>query len=302
MKASVIHQYGGPEVLKFEDYADPVIGEGEVLIRVAAAGINPVDLGRRSGRMKAIFPIGFPGIVGMDVAGTVAKLGPGAGGWTVGDKVFAFADQCYAELCAVKASTLARVPDGMELVEAAALPVVVTTGFQLISEGIGIKAGQTVLVIGAAGNVGRSAVFAAKDRGATVIAAVRKNQLAAAAALGADSAVATDDDAAIARLPSLDAVADTVAGKTAERFMSKVKAGGVFASTLVPPANAKEFPTVRVAMFKSWPDAAALLRMGQAVRNGKLNIPISRKFPLKDAAAAHAAIESGLGGKVLLTA
>jgi len=302
MKASVIHQYGGPEVLKFEDYADPAIGEGQVLIRVAAAGINPVDLGRRSGTMKAFFPIDFPGIIGMDVAGTIAKLGPRIVGWTVGDKVFAFADQTYAELCAVKASSLARVPDGMELQEAAALPVAVTTGFQLISEAIGIKAGQTVLVIGAAGNVGRSAVFAAKDRGATVIAAVRRNQLDATTSLGADSAIATDDDEAIARLPSLDAVADTVAGKTGERFMSKVKAGGVFVSTLVPPANAKEFPAVRVGRMESRPDAGVLLRMGQAVRNGKFTVPVSRKLPLKEAAAGHAAIESGLGGKVLLTA
>jgi NADPH:quinone reductase-like Zn-dependent oxidoreductase len=302
MKASVIHQYGGPEVLKFEDYADPTIGAGQVLIRVAAAGINPVDLGRRSGRMKALFPIKFPGVIGMDVAGTIAKLGSGVGGWTVGDEVFAFADEAYAELCAVKASSLARVPDGMELVEAAALPTVVTTGYQLISEGIGIKAGQTVLVIGAAGNVGRSAVFAAKDLGATVIAAVRRNQLDGSASLGADSAIATDDDEAIARLPSLDAVADTVAGKTAERFLSKVKAGGVFVSTLVAPANAKEFPAVKVGMFKSRPDAGALVRMGHAVRNGKLTIPISRTFPLKEAAAAHAAIEARLGGKVLLTA
>ena len=110
MKASGIHHYGGPEVLQFEDYADPAIGEGQVLIRVAAAGINPVDLGRRSGRMKAIFPIAFSGIVGMDVAGTAAKLGPGVGGWAVGDKVFALADRCYAELCVAKASTIAGCP------------------------------------------------------------------------------------------------------------------------------------------------------------------------------------------------
>ena len=180
--------------------------------------------------------------------------------------------------------------------------MVVTTGYQLVVEGAGIKAGQTVLVTGALGSVGRSAVFAAKDRGATVIVGVRGKQLDAAASLGADSVVAIDDDAAIAKLPSLDAVADTIAGKTAEKLLGKVRNGGVFVSTVAPPANAREFPSVKAVAFKSHPDAATLLLMGEAVRDGKLTIPISRKLPLKEAAAAHAAIEAGLGGKVVLLA
>ena len=106
MKAIVIHEYGGPEVLKFEDYADPAVGEGQVLVRVAAAGINPADIGRRSGRMKDILPIKFPGIIGADVSGTIEKLGAGVKGFSVGDKVFAYADRTYAELCAVPATRI----------------------------------------------------------------------------------------------------------------------------------------------------------------------------------------------------
>ena len=87
MKASVIHQYGGPDVLKYEDYADPVAGEEQVLVRVAAASINPVDLGRRSGVLKDIFPIKFPGIIGVDVSGTITQLGRGVKGFSVGDSV-----------------------------------------------------------------------------------------------------------------------------------------------------------------------------------------------------------------------
>src|SRR5277367_1077622 len=209
MKAVVVHQYGGPEVLKFEEYPDPVAGTGEVLVRVAAASVNPIDYKRRAGLTKDFYPIRFPGLIGVDVAGDVVKIGPGVEGLSVGAEVFAMADNTYAELCVVKASILAKVPKGLDLIQAAALPLVTTTGNQLLSA-TGIKAGQTVLVVGAAGNVGRSAVFAAKDRGATVIAGILKLQMDFAKTIGADQILATDDQAAIANLPQVDAVADTV--------------------------------------------------------------------------------------------
>ncbi|MGA3104603.1 MAG: zinc-binding dehydrogenase [Terriglobales bacterium] len=158
-------------------------------------------------------------------------------GLSVGDQVFAVAADTYAELCVVNAAILAKIPKGLDLIQAAALPLVTTTGNQLISA-TGIKAGQTVLVAGAAGNVGRSAVFTAKQRGATVIAGVLKRQMDEAKTLGADQVVATDDDNAIANLPMVDVVADTVNGKTAEKLIDKVKPGGVFASVLGAPKNA----------------------------------------------------------------
>ena len=176
MKAVVVHEYGGPEVLKFEDYPDPVPGPGEVLVRVAATSVNPIDYKRRAGLTKDLYPVQFPGLIGVDVAGTVVKNGPGVEGFSVGDQVFAMADDTYAELCVVKASALAKVPKGLDLIQAAALPLVTTTGNQLLSA-TEIKAGQTVLVVGAAGNVGRSAVFTAKECGATVIAGVLKRQM-----------------------------------------------------------------------------------------------------------------------------
>jgi NADPH:quinone reductase-like Zn-dependent oxidoreductase len=302
MKAVVIHQYGGPEVLKFEEYPDPVAGAGEVLVRVAAASINPFDILRRSGNAKDIFPIKFPGIVGVDLSGTVLELGPGVEGFSVGDKVFAVADRTYAELCVVKAENLLKVPEGLDLVEAAALPLVTTTGNELISEGTGIKAGQTVLVAGALGGVGRSAVFTAKDRGAVVIAGVRKRQLQEAESLGADQVVATDDESAVATLPPLDAVADAVGGKTAEKLLAKVKQGGVFASVLGPPQNAKEYPSVKVVPVYEKPDTKILLYMAQAVKDGRLVIPIDRKLPLKDSDKGQAAVGQGGIGKVLLIA
>src|SRR5258708_11493522 len=290
MKAVVIRQYGGPEVLKFEEYPDPVAGAGEVLVRGAASSINPFDLKRRSRDAKDMAPIKFPGIVGVDLAGTVLELGQGVEGFSVGDPVFAMADQTYAELCVVKAANLAKIPEGFDGVEAAALPLVTTTGNELISAGTEIQAGQTVLVAGAVGSVGRSAVFTAKDRGAVVIAGVRGTQLQEASTLGADQVVATDDDNAMANLPQLDAVADTVGGKIAEKLLAKVKQGGVFASVLGSPQNAKDHPDVKVVAVYAQPDANILLFMAQAVKTGRVEIPLGPVLRLKTAGNGSSAV------------
>jgi len=302
MKAVVVHQYGGPEVLKFEEYPDPVPGPGEVLVRVAATSVNPIDYKRRVGQTKDFYPIKFPGLMGVDIAGSVVKIGPGVEGFSVGEQVFAMAADTYAELCAVKAVDLAKVPKGLDLIEAAALPLVTTTGNALISTGTGIQPGQTVLVAGAAGGVGRSAVFTAKQHGAIVIAGVLKRQIEEARTIGADQVVATDDDNAIANLSPLDAVADAVGGKTAEKLIAKVKPGGVFASVLGAPQNAATYPSVKVVPVFAKPDAKTLQFMAEAVRDGKLSIPISRQLPLRDAGAGQAAAERGGIGKVLLLA
>ena len=301
MKAVVVHQYGGPEVLKFEEYPDPVPGAGEVLVRVAASSVNPIDYKRRAGLTKDFYPMKFPGLIGVDVAGTVLKVGPGVEGFSVGDQVFAMADNTYAELCVVKAASLAKVPKGLDLIQAAALPLVTTTGNQLLLA-TEIEVGHTVLVVGAAGNVGRSAVFTAKARGATVIAGVLKRQMDEAKTVGADQFVATDDDTAIANLPPLDAVADTVGGRTAEKVIAKVKPGGVYASVVEPPQNAAQYPSVKVVHVFSKFDRKTLEFMGEAVRDGRLVIPISQKLPLSEAAQAQATAEKGGVGKILLVA
>jgi NADPH:quinone reductase-like Zn-dependent oxidoreductase len=303
MKAIVVHQYGGPEVLKFEDYPDPVPGPGEVLVRVAATSVNPIDYKRRAGLTKDFYPLKFPGLIGVDMAGTVVKVGPGVEGFSVGDQVFAMADNTYAELCVVNAAVLAKVPKGLDLIQAAALPLVTVTGNQLLSA-TGIKAGQTVMVVGAAGNVGRSAVFTAKARGATVIAGVLKRQMQMedTKTVGADQVVATDDDTAIANLAPLDAVADTVGGRTAEKLIARVKPGGVYASVVEAPQNAAKYPSVKLVHVFSKFDRKTLEFMAEAVRDGKLVIPISEKLPLREAAEAQAAAEKGGVGKILLVA
>ena len=175
-----------------------------------------------------------------------------------------------------------------------------TTGHQLITKGASVQRGQSVLVTGALGNVGRSAVFTAKSLGAKVIAGVRKKQLDQAASLGVDGVVAVDDGDAIASMQAVDAVADAVNGATAELLIAKVKAGGIFASVLGPPQNSARFPSVKVVPVYATADAQALLEMAKAVAEGKISIPIAAKMPLKDARDAHALVAKGVSGKVLL--
>jgi NADPH:quinone reductase-like Zn-dependent oxidoreductase len=295
MKAAVIHAYGSPDELKFEDMPDPSPGPGEVLIRTAATSINPLDVKMRSGAVKEYFPVSFPAILGWDVSGTVEKAGPGVKNFTKGDKVFAQTAQADATMCVVKVADLARVPDGMDLVSVAALPTVTTTGAELAALALEGKNGGTLLVTGAAGNVGRSAVFVAKEKGATVIAGVRKGQIEEARALGADRILALDDETAIAGLELLDAIADTVNGTTATKLIGKLK-------VLSAPTNAAEYPSIAVKTMQVKADPRVLSHMAEAVRSGRLSIPLGQRFALKDANKAHAAAEKGAAGKILLVA
>jgi NADPH:quinone reductase-like Zn-dependent oxidoreductase len=302
MKAVVLHQYGGPNELKLEDWQDPTPGDGEVLVRVSAASINPIDYKMRSGAMQQMFPVEFPAILGFDLSGTVRAVGAGVTTFVPGDKVFGRATQAYAELCVVKAAQLAKVPDGLDLVKAAALPLVLDTGEQLIRIGTNIQAGQTVLITGAMGGVGRSAVWTAKQAGANVIAGVRGKQLAEAKTIGADQLIALDDKDAMAKLGLLDAVADTVGGETGNQLLAHIKPGGVLGTVVGPPSDAGLHPTIRIGAVGAQPNPERMVEMARAVLAGKLKIPIDRMIPLAEASEGQAAAEKGGIGKVLLLA
>ena len=302
MKAVVLHEYGGPDKLKYEDFPDPVLAPGQVLIRVTSTSVNPVDYKMRSGAAKSRFPVQFPGILGRDVAGIVRAIAPDVQGFAPGDHVFALAHATYAELCAVPANELAKVPEGLDLVESAALPLVCLTGEQLVREAAAVQPGQTILIAGAVGSVGRVAVHTAKKMGAKVIAGVRKSQVQEAQTLHADLVLALDDEAQMKNLGLLDCVADAVGGKTAEALLGKVKQGGIFASVLGPPANALQHPTVQVHGMMAHPDPAKLIELGEDVVKKTLVIPIDRMVPLAEASEAQAAAEKGGVAKILLLA
>ena len=290
----------GPSKLKYQEYPDPKPGAGEVRIRVLAASLNPVDWKMRSGAAREHFPVEFPGILGRDVAGIVDALGDGVEGFQEGDRVFALARQTYAELCVVKVADLAHVPNGLDMIAAGTVPLVSLTGDQLIRTATEVQSGQTILLTGATGSVGRCALFCALELGAKVIAGVRKKQMEEALALGALAAIDLGDEEELARVGLIDGVADTVGGKLAPRLLSKVKPGGAFGSVLGPPQDAALHPLVRVHAMTAKPDPATIVHYGEALRDGRLTIPLERAMPLAEAAEAHAMAEKGGIGKIVL--
>ena len=308
MKAIVLHEYGPASILKYEDIADPRPGTGEVLVRVYATSINPADWMVRSGVVKDFLPVAFPHILGSDLAGTVVEAGEGVTGFEPGDRVMAVARGTYAELCTVPATELVKIPAGLEMTTAAALPLVTITGDNLIRLGANVQSGQTVLITGALGSVGRSAVFAASQIGARVIAGVRGKRLDEARKLpGVSEVVAIDDDVEIGKLSPLDCVADIVGGKLADKFLARVKEGGTFGCFPTKnPQNAALYPTVHITIVfgQAGPITRAeqILHYAEAVRDGKLLIPVDRVMPLADAAAAQVVAEKGGIAKIVLTA
>ena len=300
MKAIVLKNFGGIDQLELREVPDPKPGRGEALVAIAATSVNPIDFKLRTGSARGRIPFEVPGILGRDIAGQVVELGQGVTKVRVGDRVLGLGARSYAQKATINADALALVPDGLDLVDAAALPLVLTTGGQLAAHA-DPKPGQTILITGALGSVGRVALFVAKQRGARVIAAVRRKQVQAAQQqLGADQVVATDDDAAIARLPELDSIADTVAGETIAKLLPHLRSGGTLASVLGEPPAAKGMP-ITVRAFVAQPDGQLLGQLAQAVAQKQLTIPIAERLPLAKAGEAQQLLErGGVEGKILL--
>lgn len=301
MKAVRLHEYGPAKNLKYEeDVPDPEIAEDEVLIAAAAASINPVDWKMRSGAAKERFPLSFPSILGMDVSGLVRAVGSNVRGVNVGDRVVAMTQGTYAELVVVKAVALTHVPEGVSITDVAALPVVALTGDQLIREACELQPGQSVLVTGALGGVGRAAVHAAKKLGARVIAGVRKSSLEAAKELGID-VIALDDKDALERLGKVDAIADTLGDKATTPLLNHIREGGICGTVVTPPPDTSLHPELKLVRMRAHPDPSKLREFADDFRDGKFILPIARRFPLSETAEAQAyAEEGGTGGKVLL--
>jgi NADPH:quinone reductase-like Zn-dependent oxidoreductase len=300
MKAIVLTAYGNVDKLELRQMPDPHAGPNAIVVRMAGASINPVDWKMRSGAAKERFPVTFPGILGRDVSGEVVEVGPGVTGFAVGDHVLGLVKEAYAQLVSAPSEDWAKVPAGMDVVDAGALPLALLTGAQLMEEAVNPKKGDVVLVTGAVGSVGRTAVYAAQTRGAKVWAGVRASQRAEGAKLGADGVVALDDEAEIAKLPRLDAIADTIGGEAIQKVYGRLKTGGVIGSVVGEPHGAKDRGFVVHAVMVR-PDAAMLAQYAAAVAAGKLVIPIAKKLPLAEAREAQTLAETKRpGGKVLL--
>lgn len=300
MNAVRLYEYGPASNLKYEEVPTPEPGPDEVLVKVAVASINPVDWKLRSGAYKNFMPLQFPAILGNDVAGQVVKVGSNVSQFQQGQKVMGYVSRSYAEYLTAKADTLVLVPEGLDLEQAGALPVVVTTGAELIEGAIKPKANDTVLITGALGSVGRTAVFVAKQRGVRVLAGVRGKQKSEAKRLGVDQIIAIDDDSDIAGLPELDAIGDTVGGEVIGKLIPKLKKGGVLGSVLGKPPAA-EGKDIRVEAFSAQPNAQRLRELAEAVQRGEFEIPVQEVYPLREVSQAHERAEKGgMGGKILL--
>jgi NADPH:quinone reductase-like Zn-dependent oxidoreductase len=293
MKAVLLHAYGGVDQLRYEDVAMPEPGPGEVLVRVISTSVNPIDYKLRSGALKDRMPLQFPDILGRDVAGEVTAIGAGVTKFKAGDKVMGLVNHSYAEYLTAQADILARIPDGLDPEEAGVVPLVALTGTQLMENGVKPKAGEVILVTGAAGSVGRTAVFVAKQLGAKVIAGVRSSQKAES--LGADSVVALDNDKEIAALPELDAIADTIDGETIGKLIPKLKKSGRLASVVGASAAGIDMRPVYAQA-----DPERLHHLAEDYRDGRLVIPIAARFPLSEIRRAHEAAEKGAPGKIAL--
>jgi NADPH:quinone reductase-like Zn-dependent oxidoreductase len=304
MKAVVLHEYSGPEKLKCEDNVpEPQISGGTVLIAAAAASVNPIDWKVRSGIRQKDFPLSFPAILGRDVSGVVRAVGTNVKHFKPGDRVLALSNATYAELVAVDNSDVTHLPDGVDLADAAAIPLVALTGDQLVRLATNVQKGQVVLITGALGSVGRAAVHTTKKIGAQVIAGVRGKELGDARSLGVSGVLAIDDDEAIRTFRLVDAIADTVGGEVAAKLIAKVKQNGSFGYTSVlPESAAAQNRAVKITRVFTKPDPSKVREFADDVRDGKFVLPIGRRLPLRDAAEAHVLGEKGGIGKILLLA
>jgi NADPH:quinone reductase-like Zn-dependent oxidoreductase len=265
--------------------------------------VNPIDWKLRSGAMQKIRPLSFPAILGRDVSGIVREVGANVKHFKIGDRVLALSNATYAELVAVDDSDVTHLPDGVDLADASAIPLISLTGDQLVRLATKVQKGQVVLITGALGSVGRAAVHSAKKIGAQVIAGVRGKELDDARSLGVSDVLAIDDDNAIENFRFVDAIADTVGGEVAAKLIARVKQNGSFGYTSVlPESAAAKNPTVKITRVQAQPDPSKVREFADDVRDGKFVLPIGRRMPLRDAAEAHVLGEKGGFGKIILLA
>jgi NADPH:quinone reductase-like Zn-dependent oxidoreductase len=306
MKAVVVHEYGNPEVLKFEDAPIPVPKEKKMLVKVLAAGVNSFDGVLRSGKYAKIFNMQLPWIPGYDIAGTVEKVGPQATKFKVGDPVYAFISiptgGGYAEYAIADENQAALKPATLSFTEAAGVPSVAITAWQALTDKANVQAGQTVLIHGASGGVGMFAIPIAKVHGAKVLATASTANQDFLKELGADVAIdyKTQKFEDIAK--DVDVVVDGVGGETLKRSYPIVKKGGILVSLVgrVDQAELTKYG-IRGVALEAEPNGDELAQIGKLIDAKKIKVIVSETFPLTDAAKAQAKADTGHArGKIVL--
>ncbi len=308
MQAMVLNSFGGPEHLQLEDVDMPMPGSGEALVRIKAAGVNPVDYKIRNGSMKLFTGSKFPRILGMDIAGRVERADDSSG-FKPGNKVFAmlpFSGGGYAEFATVKSKLLCRMPEGLPFAAAAATPLAGLTAYQALCKGKALKEGDQVLINGASGGVGSFAVQVAKAMGAHVTAVTSTRNMEFVRSLGADMVIDYTKEDFTRTGHTYHKVFDAVAKSSFRRCKRILKRGGNYVTT-VPDTRLffqlafNVFRTKKAGFIMVKPSGAHLRVLADMITNGQLQPYVETTFQLKEAGKAHQVVETErVRGKVVL--
>ncbi|ARJ65738.1 hypothetical protein WV31_08760 [Magnetospirillum sp. ME-1] len=314
MKAIICDRFGGPEVMRLDEIETPTPGPGEVLIRVHAAGVNPVDWKIREGGLARLFPCKFPLIPGWDAAGTIAALGDGVTGLSLGERVWSFCRKpdiqwgTYAEYVVMSADGVAPMPANYTFAQASTVPLAALTAWQSLLEVAQLRPGQSVLIHAGAGGVGGFAVPMAKWVGARVIATAQAANHEYVRALGADHVIdyAAEDFVAATRAlapEGVDMAFGTVGGEVLTRSYETVRAGGLLVSiTDKTDKDLAERLGIRCKYVFVKPDSGHLRRLASLAEQGVLRVPDIVEMPLARAAQALDLSSTGhVRGKIVLT-
>lgn len=305
MKAIVIHEYGGPQALKYEDVPRPEPKDDELLVRVIAAGVNPVDGMIRSG-MFANEKRAFPIILGGDIAGAVEKVGSKIAKFKPGDPVFAYVSLDngggYAQYALVTEREAAPKPKSLTYVEAAAVPIVAMTAWQALIDTAKLESGQTVLIHGGSGGVGSFAIQIAKARGANVIATASTANQDFLKQLGADVTIDYTKQKFEDIAKDVDVVLDSIGKDTLARSYGVVKKGGIIVSLVARPNQSElEKHGIRGAALSVEPNSEELAEIGKLIDDKKIRVIVSQTFPLAEARKAQEQVATGhTRGKIVL--
>ena len=303
MNAIQVHDYGDANQLKLEQIAQPDPQEGEVLVRVHAAGVNPVDWKFRSGMLKNFVPLALPYVPGLDLAGVVEKVGAGVTGFQPGQEVFGRSPNgTYAEYSIAPANTLAPKPKTLSFDEAATIPVGATTAWQGIFNYGNLQRGQRVLILGGSGGVGLFAVQFARWKGAYVISTTSTNNVDFVRSLGAEIVIDYTKTSVEKEVHDVDLVFDTVGGSALTGVLLALKRGGTLVTIAGQPDEAKARALgVNIARFSAQVNTELLNTFAQLIDNDQIKPFVGATFSLSEASKAHALSESGHGrGRIVI--
>lgn len=306
MRAVRIHGYGGVEQLQLEDVPIPEPKSGEVLVRIAASTVNPIDWRMRSGSVQARLPLQLPLTLGCDFSGVIAQLGDGVNDFKVGDEVFGYCgvqrDGTYADYIALPAAHVALRPRTLTMLESAAVPLGSLTAYVALFEDAQLQSGQSVLIHAAAGSVGSMGVQLAKQAGAKVYATGSAGSAELIRSLGADVFIDYRNQKFEDVARNVDVVLDTIGGETGARSWACLRLGGFMACVATPPdAALMQQYQRRGVRSNARPDGELLARFAALVDAGQLRPIIERVLPLEQIQEAHRLSETGhMHGKIVL--